>query len=201
MEKYKDSIETLILLMTTLVTCIIWLRKRYKTNIKPVLNNIQSIPVILTKIENINKELSPNGGSSLRDKVNKISEKTFDISTSLDLISKTQSSLMYLDSTPIFKCDKDGYCIFVNQSWLTLTGLNDPIQAYGRGWFRTIDPNEKELVIEEWEQCIESQSVFDRIFTIYNSQTEKLIKVRCKSSYIYSNEQEIDSFIGILEII
>ncbi len=49
----------------------------------------------------------------------------------------------------------DGYCDFLNQSWLDFTGLA-PEQAHGWGWSDAIHPEDRDKLLQYWQSAITS---------------------------------------------
>ena len=53
----------------------------------------------------------------------------------------------------IIRSDPYGFCIYVNDSWLNLTGLT-AAEALGAGWISAIQDSERETVHREWQQAV-----------------------------------------------
>lgn len=51
----------------------------------------------------------------------------------------------------IFQTDAQGSCNYVNNVWLKYAGLTYE-EAMGTGWSKTLHPDDKERIIEEWQQ-------------------------------------------------
>jgi PAS domain S-box-containing protein len=49
----------------------------------------------------------------------------------------------------IFQTDLKGNCLFVNERWCEMAGLT-PEEAKGEGWTRTLHPEDRERVFNEW---------------------------------------------------
>ncbi|MGE0685774.1 MAG: PAS domain S-box protein [Dehalococcoidia bacterium] len=50
----------------------------------------------------------------------------------------------------IIVTDRSGNCLFVNEHWLHLTGLTNAEEALGRGWVKTLHPEDRDRIIQEW---------------------------------------------------
>lgn len=50
----------------------------------------------------------------------------------------------------IFQTDAQGECIFVNKRWVEISGTSS-VQAMGRGWTRTLHPDDREAALAEWQ--------------------------------------------------
>jgi PAS domain S-box-containing protein len=58
------------------------------------------------------------------------------------------------DASPlgIFRTDAAGHCIYVNRMYETLSGLSAR-EAMGSGWFRSIHPDDRDQVLQDWESA------------------------------------------------
>jgi PAS domain S-box-containing protein len=54
----------------------------------------------------------------------------------------------------IFLSDRNGNCMYVNERWCEMAGLN-PEQALGRGWLRAVHPDDRKRVSGGWESAVE----------------------------------------------
>ncbi len=55
----------------------------------------------------------------------------------------------------IFRTDDKGHCLFVNPAWTAITGLSFQ-DASGTGWAKSLHPEDRGRVFEEWEQSVRS---------------------------------------------
>ena len=53
----------------------------------------------------------------------------------------------------IFHMDKDGVCNFVNEAWIKYSGLTFN-ESIGYGWSNAIHPEDKDRVVNEWQESI-----------------------------------------------
>lgn len=128
---------------------------------------------IYDKIMLIAKELTPNGGSSLKDQCNRIELRL----NGLDFFQK-----MYLDivDMPIFMTDGNGHCTWANRAYLNMLGkqVNDII---GSGWETVIHQEDRDRVTQEWYESIKEERPFD-LQCRYVTSDDSVIVVRCKAS-------------------
>ena len=59
----------------------------------------------------------------------------------------------------IFNTDKTGACNYVNEEWLKYSGMSFT-EAMGFGWRKALYPEDKERVMNEWQQAILSKTEF-----------------------------------------
>jgi PAS domain S-box-containing protein len=60
----------------------------------------------------------------------------------------------------IFVAEGDGFCVFVNQFWRSLSGLSAQ-EALGRGWIRALHPEDRERVLHAWREAAAAGKVFE----------------------------------------
>lgn len=67
--------------------------------------------------------------------------------------------LSELSPVGVFRTDVNGSCVYVNERWQELAGLNEE-QAYGVGWSNAIHPDDRERVTAEWLQSTKNNERF-----------------------------------------
>jgi PAS domain S-box-containing protein len=63
----------------------------------------------------------------------------------------------------IYRTDKNGKCVFVNDKWQEITGLSAEA-AYSDGWSNAIHPDDRESVFEKWNECVAQKKTFEMEF-------------------------------------
>jgi len=119
---------------------------------------------VLNTLKVIEKEFSTNGGSSLRDSINLISENQSKI------LSLKRTLYCFLDreySTPLLIADRSGRCLWANKAYLLLTNksLNDILDS---NWETTVHIEDRDYVKEEWYNSCESGRSFEIIYRLNN---------------------------------
>jgi PAS domain S-box-containing protein len=61
-------------------------------------------------------------------------------------------TLARLAPVGIFRCDVAGNCIYVNERWCAFAGMTAE-EARGSGWGRSVHPEDRARVAEEWKRC------------------------------------------------
>ncbi|MBF2019425.1 MAG: PAS domain S-box protein [Hydrococcus sp. C42_A2020_068] len=69
------------------------------------------------------------------------------------------ATLAQLSPVGIFRCDREGNCIYANERWLEIAGLSSE-EARGTGWKGALHPDDRERVINEWKQAVEEGQPF-----------------------------------------
>lgn len=122
-----------------------WLKKRYA-----------EIKELFSKVQLISDEFRPNGGSTLRDAINRIEHS---------VTTNEQKTLALIKSMPmgIWISDKNGKCTDVNRSICNLTGRTES-ELKGDNWSNWIHPDEQEDVFQDWNRCVNNDMNFDQIY-------------------------------------
>lgn len=164
---FKYKLELIIMLLTILG---IFIRVFIKFS-KFVKYKFENLYEIKRKIEKIYAEVTPNGGGSIKDKVN---ELYLDIKNNNDLTNKIfQRQRWLLDHVedPIFECDLDGKFIWVNKKFRKLL-KRDMSYFLSNGWRNAIHEDDRDRVIHEWNSSITDCRSFDDEFRIISSTGE-----------------------------
>ena len=110
-------------------------------------------------VQRILKELLPNGGTSMRDSVNRIEEnqKKTDRRVTLNeqIARASHSDAMH----GIFQSDEIGRCHWVNSSYCKMVGRL-PLEVQGDGWESYIYFQDRSAVLDEWKRTVASNREF-----------------------------------------
>lgn len=123
------------------------------------------------KMEVIISEFSPNGGHNTTDKLNTIISNQ----------SRTEarfSALLSESNVCLFETNDKGEITSVNTKFCRLTGRNTD-ELMGNGWFNIILYNERDAIVQEWENCIEEKRSLETEFTLVTTSFHK-IRVQLK---------------------
>lgn len=146
------------------------------------------LKVLETLLPKIANELTPNGGSSLRDAIDRI-DRTVRI---LDMRNKI---MMEFSGKAWFEADVEGRCTYVCRNWTELTGLG-LAEAAGNGWILGIHPDDRVLVFDEWDRAVDQDRDFVMSYR-YIDRKNKSTAVRTHA-YPYKINSKTAGFIGIV---
>lgn len=153
---------------------------------------------IWDKIDKIEKEFSPNSGSSLTDKVNMTCAAVKEIKFSMDKISGKQMADYYASKTPMFEAGKNGECIWVNHSYCNITGRSfDEIE--GEGWRACIHDEDAERVFINWEHCVKDQRDFHDKYRFKRPDGE-IVHIECDAHRIKDSSNNVMGWLGYLKV-
>lgn len=133
----------------------------YTTKVKPMFCG----PIVLDKLEEVSRtvaalaaEMQPNGGSTVRDSLNRIENMQLQHSEKLRAVFTTLPF-------GVFEVDKKGSAVWSNRILSRMTGRT-PQELRGFGWINFIAYEERDRVKSNWESCISSETEFEDKVTI-----------------------------------
>jgi len=137
------------------------------------------------EVTEIKKELTPNGGTSLKDTVNKIAVAVDTLALQGTRMELRQQNILNSVAVPIFETDKNGECVFANKAYLDLIGRSmDEIK--GPSWINMIHPEDRTKVQDEWDRAIEQKRNFELTYRIV-CREKKVYDVSCVATPIAGN--------------
>ena len=98
---------------------------------------------LLKLVDEIKKEVTPNGGSSIKDSINRIEKRQI-------MIDKRSKAVFYTFKDPIFEVDERGNILWANQAFHTAMGTKN---LKGLDWVSFIDELHREHFLRELESC------------------------------------------------
>ena len=127
-------------------------------------------------MEEIRKQVFPNGGSSLNDKITALFNKV----EKVDLIYE---SLWYLEldknPTPIYMNDEKGNCIFVNKAITKLFRLSKE-EMLGQGWLKRI--KNKPQAFRNHEEALKNNIPYTDTYELVDDNGE--VYATCNSTSV-----------------
>lgn len=176
----------------------------YNAAVKPVIDLMTSIyqsPKRLSalesslggKLDEIIKELKPNGGSSIKDQLNRL-ETAVSISQA--------ERLLLLDSIPqgVFTSDVNGRWIWVNDALRKTVG-GSLAEFVGNNWENTISTEDRETVVREWNRAVEQHRDFNLYFHMTNLDTNAKKKVHVIATPANNFNSEIIGWNGVVHFV
>lgn len=97
----------------------------------------------------------------------------------------------------VFATDAMGSCQYTNSRWQAIFGIPEG-EALGTGWSRTLHPDDKERVFEEWQATAIRQLPFDMGFRILRDNGE-ISHVRAISSPLLDDDGNFSCHVGSVE--
>ena len=117
----------------------------WKYIIKPTIRLYKSQQGLVESVEDIKKELTTNGGSSIKDTVNRIDRRQV-------MIDKRCKAIFYNIEKAILEVDEIGNILWANEEFHNMMGTKN---LKGLDWVSYIDEPQRENFLRELESCSE----------------------------------------------
>jgi len=139
------------------------------------------------KIHVIAEEFRPNGGSTLRDAINRIE---------VMVTVQDQKTLAIIKSLPIGTSirNEKGKIVDLNKMLCTITGRTES-DLKGDNWSKWLHPDDKEEVLQEWERCVEEDLNFEKDYRIVKPDG-KIQKVHHLALRLVDRDSKLLGFLG-----
>lgn len=119
-----------------------------------VLALTSAVAALSQECKNINAQLQNNGGSSIKDSLDRIEAR--------QTIFEQRQRVQFSESPyGVLEMDSDGRGVWVNRR-LCLLLERLPEDLLGYGWRNAIAPDERDRFFREWEAAIEEHREFER---------------------------------------
>jgi two-component system sensor histidine kinase/response regulator len=155
-----------------------WLKKRL-TEMKDLFKTIKII----------SEEFRPNGGSTLRDAINRIEYR---------LSVEQQKTMAIIKSMPLgtWLSDRDGKYVDVNRSMCRIMGRTES-EILGDNWSNWLHIDDKERVWEEWERSVASKLSFEMTYRFIRPDG-KVQRVHAVAYQLRDDRGDLVGFLGTL---
>lgn len=137
---------------------------------RTVLRNVATIMNVAAHLQKLDRdvgavlaELRPNGGTSLRDAINRLERTQVEQALARQKSDARIMAVLNYDAVPMFESDAEGRCLWVNRAMLVITGRTDA-EMLDHGWTNAIHPEDRPRVRELWEAAIREVRAFEEEF-------------------------------------
>ena len=120
---------------------------------------------IKSSLKEITDQLTNNGGTSLKDAIDRIEHKA-------DMMSARMRTHLHTNDKALFETDRNGHINYVNRAYERLTGL-PAADADHMGWVNIIDDSDRERIVELWFKAVNGRRNFDECLTVKLSDGTK----------------------------
>jgi PAS domain S-box-containing protein len=150
---------------------------------------MRNLTSVLANIEEIKHQLTPNGGSSLRDAVDRIETRM--------ILTEQRAKLLCMDSPmAVFEADAAGEFIHVNRTFARWTGRSQS-ELTGNGWVNTLSPADRVSVYSDWLDAISQEREFTAEFSLRDADGAP-IKVHCSAFPMLDRKCTLAGWMGTL---
>lgn len=143
---------------------------------------------ITEKLDSIMLQLVPNGGSSIKDSLDRIEDKQHFFGSFI----KTQ---LNTHSKALFEADAVGNCTWVNRPHSRMTGFRVD-EVMGDGWINVIAPECRERFGAKWEAAVAVGREFDE--DVWYIKTDRITRylVNVHAYTISNRDDTVAGYIG-----
>lgn len=163
---------------------------------KWVIPAVTSIRARLRDVKFIAEELRPNGGSSIKDKINSLDSNVAGLKQRAEKIDARQWAIVSSLNQPTWESDADGLAIRGNASLLELIGRGQE-ELVGNGWSNILAHSDVAKVWREWSLAVKQSRTFEMSYEIVNPITKKRYKVHAVAVPYYDSERKPHGWIGV----
>jgi diguanylate cyclase (GGDEF)-like protein/PAS domain S-box-containing protein len=94
----------------------------------------------------------------------------------------------------IFRTDEQGNCIYVNERYCEITGLSMQ-QALGQGWARALHPDDRQRVIDAWNEAVRDKLPFN-IECRYRQPSGEVVWILAQTTRELNESGRVRGYIG-----
>lgn len=166
--KNPDNIGLLTTILGSLGTILslIWMKV-----IKPIIKLIQNQENIINAINDVKKELTTNGGNSLKDAIIDLRKTCHRIEIRQRIIEQRTKAALHYSNIPLFETDQEGRLVWHNSNFFNLVKSHS---VEGFDWLNFIKEEEREELLEEFKSCLKYNRKFIKIT---QTEDEKKLKI------------------------
>jgi PAS domain S-box-containing protein len=177
-----DIIATL-----TFASVVAW--KVYTMWLKPSYDNQKKFKEAMPHIEQIVAQLSPNGGASLRDAIDRIERRMI-------LVEEKQNVYLMDVRHGIFETNHSGKITGVNRTFCRMLNCTEN-ELTGYGWLNFVE-NQKDI-FERFNHCVSNEIEFKMTFDMKKT-TGELVHVTCSANPLRSSiDKSLIGYLGVIE--
>lgn len=198
MWEFLEWIPAAIAALSSVVVFLIFLKRRItkvvlrvKAVIEKFDQHTEQLGDLNDKMSVVLAEVSPNGGSSIKDVVKRIDHRLYELElTSLTILDHEERG--------VFKTNSLGEIVWANRACATAfdTRRTDLLRF---GWVSIVAPEQRALVTEEWENAMKLKRQVSIAFEILTNENER--KSLVINAYpIMGNNQVFLGYIGTVNL-
>jgi PAS domain-containing protein len=185
-----EDILKIVALVLGLLGTFYKIGKFVYTFLKTQYENITSVH---NKIDVIFKEVTPNSGGSIKDKINTLTEQMSVNTQMTEKIFHRQRWILDNREEPIFESSEDGKCIWVNSSYTKIL-KRDISYFVEHGWKNAIHESDRDRVVEHWNDCVKDGRMYEDTYKMVDGEGKSIL-VECTAVKTHNN-----GYIGSLKI-
>lgn len=148
---------------------IIWVKI-----IRPLFQIVENQEDFKLSLETIKKELTTNGGNSLKDSIIDLRSTCSRIESRQKVIEQRAKAALHYNNAALFETDQQGRLTWTNSNFYDLT-CEVITSVEGYDWLTYIKEEEREELFDEFKSCLDMNRKFVKITTNCENQKIKLV--------------------------
>lgn len=163
--------------------------------IKPILKVVNNHENVVNSINLIKKELTTNGGNSLKDAVLDLKSVCQAIERRQRIIEQRTKAALHYSNVPLFETDHTGRLIW-NNAQLADFIKDNTISFEGYDWLTIIEEQDREELLNEFQSCLSMNRKFSKIAKTQNGKNIRMLGY----PYRITDSEHGGFLVSILEI-
>jgi hypothetical protein len=127
--------------------------------IRPIFQIIDNQETITKSVETIKKELTTNGGNSLKDAIIDLRGTCSRMENRQKVIEQRTKAALHYNNTALFETDEQGRLTWTNSNFYDLTS-DSVTSVEGYDWLTYIKEEEREEFFTEFKSCVDMNRKF-----------------------------------------
>lgn len=161
----------------------------WKSVVFPTLRYATTLAKVLANLEDIKHQLKPNGGSSLRDAIDRIETRI--------IMAEQRAKFICMDGpVAVFEADAEGNFIHTNRTLTRWTGRT-PDEFLGAGWVNAVAKSDRARIFTEWRTAVAQRREFDESFCL-DPLTGDSVEINCSAFPMLDAKERLTGWIGII---
>lgn len=154
--------EMITIIISSLTGIFGFLTLAWKKFIKPIIKLCKNQDFFKESVEEIKKELTTNGGSSLKDAIIDMKDTVHRIDRRQKIIEQRTKAALHYSNEALFETDMAGRLIWSNANFCKYVKDN-PSNVTGFDWLSMIKEDERDELLNEFLSCIKMNRKFSKV--------------------------------------
>ena len=148
---------------------VVWMKV-----VKPIFHMVDQQNDLAKSVETIKKEVTTNGGNSIKDAVNELKSTCNRIENRQKIIEQRTKAALHYNNAALFETDEHGRLTWTNSNFYDLT-CDSVTSVEGYDWLTYIQEEERDDFFQEFKSCLEMNRKFIKVTSNCNGEKIKFI--------------------------
>ena len=185
------NIEPYLKVLALIATAIPFILLIWKRGFCPIASAIREVVEVFGLVRDIAEITLPNGGSSIVDKIDSISE-------TLHIQQQRYKLLVHDLDIPLSETNAEGLCIWANIAHGRLTGRS-PEELLGTNWINAVYKADRKPLMDGWMEAVKYGREFQFDYTIIHTDGTE-IPVSARTFPIFDTKGKINTHMVIIHV-